>query len=78
MSNGLTANISVSTNSHYDDKEGQEQTSSSREKGSQLESQTHPEYGMVIGIGVYLSHTPQDDYLLTQLHRSWNNVSIYY
>ena len=68
MSNRLTANISVSTNSHHDDEEDQEQTSPSsreKEKGNHLESQTHPEYGMVIGIGMYLSHALQDDCLLT-------------
>ena len=69
----------MSTNSHHqEDKEVQEQTaSSSREKGKELEK-THPEYGKVVGIGMCLSHTPQDECLLTQLHRSWNNVCIYY
>ena len=56
---GLTASISVSSNSLHDDEKDQERTSSSREKGNQLESHTHPEYGMVIGIGMYLSDTPQ-------------------
>ena len=51
----------------------------SRPRGSvESESQTHPEYGMVIGIGMSLSHTTQDDCLLTQCHRSWNNVCIFY
>lgn len=56
MSNGLTANISVSTNQN--DKRDEEQTaSSSGEKGNNLksESQTHTEYGMIIGV------SPQDD-----------------
>lgn len=53
-SNGLTANIAVSTNSHH--KEDQEQkASSSGDKGKQSEK-THPEYGLVIGIGMYLSY----------------------
>ena len=42
---------SVSTSSSY--------PTSSREKGNQLESQTHPEYGMVIGVGMYLSQLPK-------------------
>jgi hypothetical protein len=52
----------VSTNSHHqNDKQDQEQTASNpKEKGNQLESQyMHPEYGVVIGVGIYLSHTPR-------------------
>lgn len=42
-SNWLIVNILVSTSSHQDDKEVQEQTySSPREEGDQLKSQTHP------------------------------------
>jgi hypothetical protein len=55
MSNGLTANIPVSTNSHHDDKDDQER------KGNTLEIQMHPEYGMVVGIGMCLSYAHQDD-----------------
>jgi hypothetical protein len=59
MSNGLTANIPVSTNSHHDDKDDQER------KGNPLQSQMHPEFGMVVGIGMYLMLTKMILYLLT-------------